>query len=361
MSKGTDIILSSTSSIDGVKVEEYLDFISAQVVAGTGFLSDFTASFTDFFGGYSGTYQKQLAMLNEQTINLLKDKARKLGADAVLCLRVDYDEISGKGMMMFMATASGTAVKLENFDEKKSKMNSEKLSKEDLKALLFKQDLLNSIKQSSYVMNTETWRFIIDNKIEEVIPYIFEVIGNSQQNVVIGQKYHIVNLEEIKGYGKILFSSISEADAIEWLYKGIEQKGKVADFALEIIKENGLFSFEKVVEKLNSENPDIRRFSLKLVEADKNFYEKLDIEALSKLVSLIEKKFPPSPIFVQDKGMLSKRKEVWKCECGRINSRATEICDCGKDIFGFKVDEFNNIMAINIINQKITALKSVFN
>ncbi len=210
-------------------------------------------------------------------------------------------------------------------------------------------------------MNTETWRFIIDNKIEEVIPYIFEVIGNSQQNVVIGQKYHIVNLEEIKGYGKILFSSISEADAIEWLYKGIEQKGKVADFALEIIKENGLFSFEKVVEKLNSENPDIRRFSLKLVEADKNFYEKLDIEALSKLVSLIEKKFPPSPIFVQDKGMLSKRKEVWKCECGRIKSRATEICDCGKDIFGFKVDEFNNIMAINIINQKITALKSVFN
>lgn len=40
----------------------------------------------------------------------LKQKAANMGANAILGLKIDFDEISGKGKSMFMISAIGTAV-----------------------------------------------------------------------------------------------------------------------------------------------------------------------------------------------------------------------------------------------------------
>src|SRR6476659_6915790 len=118
-----DILVTTTSSVDGLKVKQYLKPIAAHIVAGTNLFSDFFASFSDVFGGRSQTYQKQLTSLYNEAIERLKITAYEIGANCIVGLSVDLDEISGKGKSMFMLTAIGTAVVLEETNKKELSKN----------------------------------------------------------------------------------------------------------------------------------------------------------------------------------------------------------------------------------------------
>ena len=45
------MILLTTPLVEGMPIEKYYGLVSTNQVAGTGFLTDFTASLSDFFGG----------------------------------------------------------------------------------------------------------------------------------------------------------------------------------------------------------------------------------------------------------------------------------------------------------------------
>lgn len=106
------MIITTTNSIEGAEITSYMRLVSANIVVGTNFLSDFMASFTDFFGGRSNTYQQELDKVYQNAINEISAKATAIGADAIVGLKMDFNEISGKGKTMFMVSAVGTAVKL---------------------------------------------------------------------------------------------------------------------------------------------------------------------------------------------------------------------------------------------------------
>lgn len=106
------MIITTTSNVEGAHIEEYLQLVSVNVVIGTNFFSDWMASITDIFGGQSSTYQRKLDSVYEEAIKQMEKKASKLGADAVVGLKMDFGEVSGKEKSMFMVSAVGTAVKL---------------------------------------------------------------------------------------------------------------------------------------------------------------------------------------------------------------------------------------------------------
>ncbi len=106
------MIITTTSNIEGARITEYLDLVSVNVVIGTNFFSDWMASVTDIFGGKSSTYQRKLDDVYEEALKRLEKRASKLGADAVVGLKMDFGEVSGKEKSMFMVSAIGTAVKL---------------------------------------------------------------------------------------------------------------------------------------------------------------------------------------------------------------------------------------------------------
>lgn len=106
------MIITTTTSIEGAHITEYIQLVSANIVIGTNFFSDFAASFTDFFGGRSSTYQRKLDDVYAAAIKEVEEKAAHIGADAVVGLKMDFNEISGKGKTMFMVSAVGTAVKI---------------------------------------------------------------------------------------------------------------------------------------------------------------------------------------------------------------------------------------------------------
>jgi len=104
------MIITTTHKITGYKIENYLGLVNANQVIGANLIADFIASFSDVFGGSSGAYRERLDVLYRDVKNLLEQKANSIGANAILGVHIDFDEISGKGKSMFMITAYGTAV-----------------------------------------------------------------------------------------------------------------------------------------------------------------------------------------------------------------------------------------------------------
>lgn len=60
-------------------------------------------------GGRSGTYERELQNAREIALEELEQKARDLGANAVIGVDIDY-EVLGQNNGMLMVSVSGTAV-----------------------------------------------------------------------------------------------------------------------------------------------------------------------------------------------------------------------------------------------------------
>lgn len=77
---------------------------------GANVVRDFLASVTDVIGGRSSAYENKLAEGREIAIREMEDKARRMGANAIIGVDLDFETLR-EGMMMCIAT--GTAVKIK--------------------------------------------------------------------------------------------------------------------------------------------------------------------------------------------------------------------------------------------------------
>ena len=106
------MIITTTPSVDGAKITQYLGIVCGEVISGVNFVKDFAAGLTNFFGGRSGSYEEELIDAREQALEELEERAEELGANAIVGVDVDY-EVLGQGGNMLMVSASGTAVVIE--------------------------------------------------------------------------------------------------------------------------------------------------------------------------------------------------------------------------------------------------------
>ncbi|UJF18409.1 YbjQ family protein [Vibrio sp. SS-MA-C1-2] len=103
-------IITTTAQIpDHLRIESVEGIITTSIVSGTNFFRDFFAGFTDFFGGKSNSYMSKLDDIKQEAIEDLKNKAEKMGCNAVIGIAIDVEEISGGDKEMLMVTITGTA------------------------------------------------------------------------------------------------------------------------------------------------------------------------------------------------------------------------------------------------------------
>lgn len=103
------MLLSTTPTIEGSPIREYKGVVTGETIIGANVFRDFMAGLRDFFGGRSGTYEKVLAEAKDTSLSEMAERARQLGANAVVGIDLDYETI-GQGNSMLMVTCSGTAV-----------------------------------------------------------------------------------------------------------------------------------------------------------------------------------------------------------------------------------------------------------
>ncbi len=103
------MISSTTPSIEGKPVREYLGIVAGEAVLGANIVKDLFATVTDIVGGRSGAYENELMQARKIAIKEMETEAERLGANAVLSVDIDY-EVVRQGMLL--VTAAGTAVRL---------------------------------------------------------------------------------------------------------------------------------------------------------------------------------------------------------------------------------------------------------
>ncbi|MBO4588492.1 MAG: heavy metal-binding domain-containing protein [Bacteroidales bacterium] len=106
------MILTTTHLIPGYSIDKYKGLVNANQVIGVNIISEWIASITDVIGGTSGTFRRKLDTVYSDVLSALSTKAKELGANAIVGVKMDFDEISANGKSMFMLTAQGTAVEV---------------------------------------------------------------------------------------------------------------------------------------------------------------------------------------------------------------------------------------------------------
>ena len=103
------MIVTTTSYIEGKKVEEYKGIVFGEVITGVNILKDFAAGVRNIFGGRSQSYEDELLQAREEALREMEERAAQQGANAVIGVDIDY-EVLGADNGMLMVSASGTAV-----------------------------------------------------------------------------------------------------------------------------------------------------------------------------------------------------------------------------------------------------------
>lgn len=107
-------MLTTGYDFSGYRITKYIGIVSGQVVLGTGFLSEFTASFADFFGEESNKFAEKLEKAKNAAVEKLIIKSADKGGNAVI--GVDFDYITFHGNMIGVV-ANGTSVIIEEIKE----------------------------------------------------------------------------------------------------------------------------------------------------------------------------------------------------------------------------------------------------
>lgn len=106
------MITTTTDSIEGRKIVEYLGICTGEAILGANVVRDLFAGVRDFVGGRSGSYEKVIRAGKDAAIEDMQAQAGELGANAVVGVDLDYEVVGEKGGMM-MVVANGTAVRIE--------------------------------------------------------------------------------------------------------------------------------------------------------------------------------------------------------------------------------------------------------
>lgn len=106
------MLITTTNTIEGKHIVAYYGIVSGETIIGANIVRDFFASITDVIGGRSGGYEKVLREAKDIALQEMSEQARRMGANAILAVDIDYETIGNNGSML-MVSASGTAVKSE--------------------------------------------------------------------------------------------------------------------------------------------------------------------------------------------------------------------------------------------------------
>ena len=104
------MIITTTNTVEGRPISAYKGVVTGEAILGANVFRDFLAGIRDIVGGRSGAYEKSLREAREIAFGELAQQAEELGANAVVGVDIDYENITAGSGTMLMVSVSGTAV-----------------------------------------------------------------------------------------------------------------------------------------------------------------------------------------------------------------------------------------------------------
>lgn len=347
--------ITTTDLIHGWTVTGYKGLVTAHVVAGTGFFSDFAAGWTDVFGGRSQTYQRQMAAIEEEALESLRYAAVERGANWVIGTRIDFDEISGKGMQMFMVSAQGTAVHAiaapVNAPDAISALRVPGTAVRDQIRKDSIRRRLPSMESGERQVTEEFLETLCDVRLPEAVPLCIRIALSDDQ----------FQTPRTKQLAKQVLRLSPRRAAREAVHDTM-MKSPQANGVIELYRDLGLLDLRWVMQQISAPHKHARHIGLQvLCQCVATTYSEEDIPVLYTLRVAVPKAFPETAREVEVKSLLGGQGRKWRCEHGHDNSLEHLRCaTCDIDRYGLPRGNYSTDIAVKVVESTLAMLEPHF-
>lgn len=347
----TDFIITTTNNIEYGTIQKYINTVCSNVVVGTNIFSDFAASITDFFGGRSASYQKKLETIYKEASEELKRKACRLGANAIIGFKVDFDEISGKDKSMFMVSASGTAcvVEYKECPQESGQKSEGIIEQSELDKEILRRFIIKSIESGNGL--EEQWvEFLCGNPQKDIINTLIK-------NYVIISTGTYQNENSIKQlrYIERIFLNYSRETIIPSIYSKYLEEG--CGCIKKLITNCNLFDAKSVLDVLKNNIS----LGISLLNTKRDYYTKEEIRIMEDILKFLDNLPDLGKIETVKSGMFGKEQSKYICPNGHKNDSDETYCTnstCGLNIKGLTKKQ---VEKIEQFRENVEALKFLFN
>ncbi|MBR4448157.1 YbjQ family protein [Methanobrevibacter sp.] len=107
------MILTSSNTLESKEIIEYKGLVTGESLIGANIYKDLFSGVRDVVGGRTSAYEEELQKARDIALESMIEKAESLGANAIIGLKLSYDNLGGTMGNTILVTAYGTAVKCE--------------------------------------------------------------------------------------------------------------------------------------------------------------------------------------------------------------------------------------------------------
>ena len=104
------MLMTTTGNLEGKTIEKYHGIVTGEAIMGANFVRDIFASVTDVIGGRSSAYEDKLAEGRRIALDEMEDRARAMGANAIIGIDLDSDIVCE---VMMMCITTGTLLHID--------------------------------------------------------------------------------------------------------------------------------------------------------------------------------------------------------------------------------------------------------
>lgn len=353
-----NVILTTNAEIAGHKILKHYGLISSTVVIGVDFVKEFIASFTDVFGGYSDTFRDEIESAKNKAYRDIKRKAMENNLNAIVKASVHVEPITGKDLMMFMVTVTGTGVLIDNY-EIYNKNNTDYENECDkvrqiLKTLDVEKNEVGKEKLLSKMTADELEDFILNmenNQIVEVINAILDELKSANSKIIPSNTMSKIKI--IKSYINKFEANIYN----DLLFKNLNYS------KVQLVSVLKIMSYKSIFEELTKNNTSEYFFEvISMLSITPEFIEKEDYKYIKDILNIINERYSDK-VEIKKANRFSKQ-EVWICKkCKHTVDLTSEVCSmCNYNKYGIltlkQEGSFNR--RINL-NKTIKMLTKIYN
>ena len=107
------MILTSSNTLETKEIIDYRGLVTGESLIGSNIYKDLFSGVRDVVAGRTSQYEVELQKARDEAIKIMEEKAESLGANAIIGLKISYDNLGGTMGNTILVTAYGTAIKYE--------------------------------------------------------------------------------------------------------------------------------------------------------------------------------------------------------------------------------------------------------
>ena len=107
------MIFTSSNTLENKEIIEYKGLVTGESLIGSNIYKDIFSGVRDVVGGRTTQYEEELEKARDIAFKSMMEKAESLGANAIIGLKISYDNLCGTMGNTILVTTYGTAIKYE--------------------------------------------------------------------------------------------------------------------------------------------------------------------------------------------------------------------------------------------------------